>query len=235
MSTDIVLIEETRNLPAFSSSDSAYLVEHKEHLQAVLTKTHMWRTDVQKRQILNDVHFPTIHAKFHQAILEQKIQLDNSLYLAKDFELKKCEIEELELDIEELGDSRRDEIKRRKFDVELKFKQYELSQMKTAMNYRMAEIKGWQVIIEELQEILRDSGMSEEVIWSKNDGEFSAMFYTALNNAMALETTTDSAERGNITAALHFVVKQAKAAGQFDKLAAGCSESQAAVLKKYVV
>jgi hypothetical protein len=232
MGTEVVIFEEIRNLPAYRKEDVQFLVEHKQHLQDVLVKTHIWRTDVQKNQIINDVHFPTVHAKFHQAILEQKVQFENSLYLAKDFEEKKLEIEELELDTESLGDSRRDEIKKRKLNLSIKFKSFELQQMAVAMKYRMEEIKGWQEIIDKLLEILRKDNVPEDTIWNKNEGDFAAMFYYALNNGPALDTTTDSAERGNILAGLHFVITQAKAMGSFDGLVAKCNTAQLATLRK---
>jgi hypothetical protein len=66
--------------------DTQFLMDNSQHLGLVMEKTFMWRTNFQKRSIINDVNHPTNHSKFHQAILEQKVQFDQTLYLAKEFE-----------------------------------------------------------------------------------------------------------------------------------------------------
>lgn len=213
--TDI--IEAVKDLPILKKEDISFLVEKSEHLAAVLEKTHIWRTDVQKRSIINDIHFPTAHAKFHQAMLEQKVQFDQAMYLAKDFELKKLEVQELQCDLEDLGNTRRDEIKRKKLEIEIQFKTYELNQMQIAMQYRMSEVKGWQTIQEELLQALRASGASEDVIWSKNAGELKAMFFLSMNNLQALPSTTDSAERSNLISMAVFSYQNAKNANLLDE------------------
>jgi hypothetical protein len=233
MTQELVIFNHIETLPAFKPEDSKFLMEHKEHLHKVLQKTHIWRTDTQKNHIINDVHFPTVHAKFHQAILEQKVQFEQSLYLAKDFELKKIEIEEIRCDLEELkSETKRDLLKRNKLEIELKFKHFELQQMSTAMHYRMAEVRGWQRIIDDLYAELITSGVSEESIWDKNEGEFTSMFFVALNNAVSLHTVTDSGEKSNIIAALSFVITQAKRANLLGKLKSLCSKDHLDTLAK---
>lgn len=220
------IIEAVKSLPVLKEDDVKFLQENSKHLAQVLEKTQMWRTDTQKASIINDIHFPTNHAKFHQAMLEQKVQFDQAMYLAKDFELKKLEIEELECDLEELGDSKRDDIKRRKIQIELQFKQYELKNMQIAMHYRMDEVKGWQRIENELLKELRESGMDEESIWSKDQGEMKAMFLMSLSNLQALPHTTDSAERSNLISLAIFTFKNAKRAGLLEEFKKDCSPAQ---------
>ena len=225
------IIEAVKELPILKKEDVTFLQEKSKHLAAVLEKTHIWRTDVQKQSIINDYHFPTVHAKFHQAMLEQKVQFDQAMYLAKDFELKKLEIQELQCDLEDLGDSRRDEIKQKRLEIEIQFKTYELNQMQIAMHYRMSEVRGWQSIQEQLLEHMRAAGVSEEEIWSKNDGEVTSMFFMALNNLQQLPATTDSAERGNLISMAVFAYSAAKQAGLLDALREKCNPSQLASLQ----
>lgn len=225
------IVDTVKDLPVLKQEDVAFLQENSEHLTKIMHSTHMWRTDEQKKQIINDFHFPTIHAKFHQSMLEQKVQFDQTMYLAKDFEIKKLEIEELECDIEELGDSKRDDIKRRKYSIELQFKQYELKQLQIAMNYRMKEIRGWQSIQEDLLIKMRDQGLDEETIWSKDEGEFNSMFFHALNQLSSVGSTTDSAERGNLIAMATYVVQKAKESGKLTKLKTLCNDLQLQSLK----
>ena len=206
------VIEAVKNIPVLKKEDINFLQKNSKHLATVIEKTHIWRTDTQKLSIINDVQFPTTHAKLHQSMLEQKVQFDQAMYLAKDFELKKLEAEEKQIDLSELSDSPRDNIKKKKLEIELQFISYELKQMQIAMHYRMDEIKGWQKIQNDLLLELRESGMSEEEIWSKNSGELKFMFYYALNNLQSLPTTTDSAERSNLISIALFTYKNAKRA-----------------------
>lgn len=222
----VPIIKEMSNIQLMTEGDCAFLIDNKEHLTAIMQKTHMWRTNTQKLSILNDVHFPTLHSKFHQAILEQKVQLDQSFYLAKDFEEKRLEIEELELDADELGDSKRDDIKRRKITLQIQFKQYELNQMRTAMKYRMDEVKGWQSIIDEILTELREAGIDEKTIWNKDAGEVESMFFLTLNNLQGLNKTTDSAEASNLVALAQSAIQMAKQLGKLDEWKARCTPAQ---------
>jgi len=227
------IVQTVKDLPIMKEEDKKFLQEHADHLNKVMEKSYMWRTDMQKRHILNDFHFPTLHSKFHQAILEQKVQFDQSMYLVKEFELKKLEFETLEADLEDLQGktSKRDGIERRRLELELKFKQYELKQCQIAMKYRMEEVKGWQQIEEGLLSELRAAGLGEEEIWSKNDGELSAMFFHSLNNLSAINATTDSAERSNLLAAAAFAVSSVRQAGKLEAFTSKCNQLQENSLK----
>lgn len=225
------ILEAIKPMSVIKKEDQQFLVEHKEHFAQVFEKTHIWRTDTQKLSIVSDNYHPTLHSKFHQAILEQKVQLDQTFYLAKDFEMKKIEIEELMLDIEDLGDSARDDLKRRKFEIELQFKKYELDQMVIAMNYRMSEVKGWQKIQADLLIKMRESGMDEETIWSKDAGEIEAMFFGTLTRLQGLAKTTDGAEANNLIALAQFYVQRVQESGRLPELKKKCNKAQLDSLK----
>lgn len=218
------IVSNVRNLPVISEENGKFLAEHAGHLKQVMEKSYMWRTESQKRSIVCDLYHPTAHAKFHQAMLEQKVQFDQAMYLAKEYELKKIELEELELDLEEakLDCTARGPLKQRKLQIEIQFKQYELKQMHTAMHYRMEEVKGWQVIEEELLAEMREGGVSEEDIWNKSSGEIAATFFRSLSNLKGLKQSTDSAEVNNLLAVASHAVRQAKEAGKFEELKSKC-------------
>jgi hypothetical protein len=210
----------------FKEDDVKFLVEKSKHLGNVIQHTHMWRTDNQKLSIINDIHFPTLHSKYHQAMLEQKVQFDQTMYLAKDFELKKLEIEEIECELEELTDSKKDKVKAKKLQIEMQFKHYELKQMQVAMEYRMKEIKGWQNIQESLMMQMKEQGMEEDQIWNRQEGEMQSMFFTAMNNLQGLQNCTDSAERTNLISLASFVYKQAVQCGMLEKYKSQCTPAQ---------
>lgn len=211
------IVEAVRNLPIMKEEDTAFLMEHSEHLGMVMENTFMWRTDGQKRSIINDLQHPTIHSKFHQAILEQKVQFDQAMYLAKDFEVRKLELEEKQCDLEDLDKDdlehpeniKRNDIKRRKLALELNFMQYELKQMQISMKYRMAEVKGWQAIEEDLMGIMKEAGLSDEEIWHKDASEIEDLFFFTMNNLQGIAKTTDGGEYNNLVSLAAFAYKQA--------------------------
>lgn len=220
------ILDSVNSMEVISKEDSSFLQEHKEHLSKVLTSTHIWRTDAQKRSIISDGFCPTTHAKFHQALAEQKVQFDQSLYLAKEFELAKIRLKEKMLDLEELKDTPRDRLASERMQIEIQFMEYELQQMKTAMLYRMKEVKGWQVIEEELLKDMRDNGVSDEDIWSKDAGQEAAMFLQSLTNLQGIRSSTDGAERNNLIGLAFHAYKRVKESGRLDELKECCNQYQ---------
>jgi len=225
------ILDTIKPMSIIKKEDQNFLVSNKEHFAQVFEKVYIWRTDTQKRSIISDDYHPTAHSKFHQSMLEQKVQLEQSFYLAKDFEMKKLEIEKLMLDLEELGDTKRDDIKRRELEIEIQFKKYELDQMVIAMNYRMSEVKGWQKLQEELLTQMRESGMDEETIWNKDAGEVEAMFFASLTKLQGLAKTTDGAEAANLIAVSKFYVQRVAEAGLLPNLKKKCNPAQLDSLK----
>jgi hypothetical protein len=212
----------------FKPEDIHFLMEKKEHLGKVMLNVHQWRTDSQKESIICDQYCPTLHSKFHQAINEQRVQFDQALYLAKDIEMKKLDIEELEDEIETLKScsANKKKIQAKKKELELSFKHYELKQMVISLDYRMLEVKGWQKIEERLMIQMIAEGTEEETIWDKSKGEIEYSFFQFLTNLQGIRSTTDGAERNNLIALAMFGVKQAKDAGVFQDLLKRCNPAQ---------
>lgn len=220
------ILDRVKDTSVLTKEDSNFLVENSKDLNEVYNGVHIWRTDFEKRSILNDNAHPTNHSKFHQAIAEQKVQFEQSIYLAKDFEMKKIEIEELELDLEELGDSKRDALKRRKINLEIQFKEFELKAMKVQMKYRISEVKGWKVILDDLKKVLEEEKLSNEEIWDKDSKELEWQFYRSLTRLQGLKNCTDGGERINLIAFAKFCYEQAEKTGMLEKLIGGCNPEQ---------
>jgi hypothetical protein len=103
--------------------------------------------------------------------------------------------------------------------------------MQIAMNYRMDEVKGWQKIQEDLLSEMRNAGLEENEIWSKNAGEINALFFSSLNNLQHISATTDSAERSNLISLALFSYKTVKQAGLLEQMKAKCNSFQLASLQ----
>ena len=236
-------INPTTSLTAFEKQDLDFLKQNKESIAKVYKNTWMWRTDAQKRSIVSDFFYPTVHSKFHQAILEQKVQLDQALQLARDYENAKLDRELMILEIEELKEvidlknfsnfnKKKKEIELKKKEIALSFKDYDIANMKNTLTYRMKEVKGWQKIENELIEIMKTNGYSEEDIWNKEAGEIVTNFFTFLNMYLGVNQSTDSAEVNNLTSLAHHGIKEAIQSGMIQKLIPQCTEPQKQALKK---
>lgn len=216
--------------------DRNFLAKNKESIQKTLVKTHMWRTKWQHESILSDRFFPSIHAKFHQALLEQKVHFEESIRLAKEYSLKELEIEGFFLDLEDLVNDteineKRKWIKERKIQIEITDLNSQLMQMRIAMDYRMKEIKSWEEIKDKLFSILSERGFTEEQIYDKEFGEFENLFYLFINNLAGVANSTDGAEVNNILALAVWAINRAKQMEIYDTLVARCSAEQLKLIK----
>lgn len=231
------------SLTAFEKEDLNFLQENKETIAKVYKHTWMWRTDSQKRSIVSDFFYPTAHAKFHQAILEQKVQLDQALQLAKDYENAKLdremlvvEIEELEEQVNNLGKNtfghKKAVINLKKKEIALSFKDYELANLKNTMIYRMKEVKGWQTIENQLIEAMKSNGLTEEQIWNKEAGEVYTNFFSFINMYLGVAQSTDSAEVNNLTSLALHGIKEAVESGIIQNLIPICNKEQKDALIK---
>jgi hypothetical protein len=234
------MVECVRKVEIMKPEHSQFLVEHKKHLQTVMEKTFIWRTRQQKQGILSDQFFPTLHAKFHQSILEQKVQFEQAVHLSKDFEILKTEVEELNIDVEELQekidnlekcnpgsyDFRRTQVKLRRKIIELQHKSYAAAQMKIYMEYRMREVMDWQMLQEFLIEEMHKEGVTDEQIWDKEAGEIESQFFLFLGNIQGVYKSTDSAEVNNLVGLAKHGVEQAKAFGMYEALLKRCNPNQ---------
>lgn len=216
------IVESMKNTPIFREEDVAFLVNNQEHLGNVLERTQIWRTDLEKRSILNDTQKPTLHAKFHQAILEQKVQFEQTMYLARDYQMAVLDMEELECDLDELHSTealgklhaKRQNINIRKKETEIQFKKFELNQLRIQMKYRMDELMGWQKIEEELLELMHDQGYTDEEIWNKSAHDDESLFWFTINNLRNIDTTNNAGETSNLLALAGFTYKEAKSNGK---------------------
>jgi len=136
---------------------------------------------------------------------EQKVQFTESVRLAKeyamhllvkedntiDLESVKEEISEMLLkkspSNEELRKLRKKEIQKNRIEIALQEIEYQLTEMKIAMDYRMKEVKSWEKLKEILIERMKDLGLSEEQIYNKEFGELEGYFYLFINNLKGLE------------------------------------------------
>lgn len=231
------MVESVRNISIIKPNDLTFLKENQKHLSTVCEKTFIWRTRQQKLSILHDNYHPTLHGKFHQSILEQKVFFEQAVELAKQAEELKLKLEALLLDKEELelkleaGNSgslanRRLDIQLREKQLEIGAKGYQLQQCTVAMDYRMREIKDWKSLQDELIVGMKEQGYTDEMIWDKEAGEAEDHFFLFLGNFQAVHQSKDSGEIQNLTALARHGVDQAIGLGKFKEWLPRCNDRQ---------
>jgi len=239
-----------------SPEDNKFLADHSVSLQKTLVNTWIWRTQAQHESILSDQFHPTMHSKFHQAILEQKVQFTESVRLAKEYSILQLRKEEKMIELEELEERknnvlsiagkfsedskktearelRKAEIAINRVQIELQEIAYQLTEMKIAMDYRMKEVRSWEEIKEALLAKMQSLGLSEEQIYNKEFGELESYFYLFVNNLRGLEKSTDGGEVNNLIGLARWIWNKARVMGVLAQLLERCTAEQILLINKY--
>lgn len=227
-----------------TEEDSKFLSENVEHFKNIMERTYMWRTMGQKLSIISDQFHPTVHGKSHQAILEAKVQFNETFRLAVDAEKAKLDVEDIELDLEAIEedmksmeptsiDFKKADVERRRKEIVLKEKAINLNNYKTAAHYRMSELKQWKEIQDILYNRLKESGMSDEDIWNKEASELEDQFFQFINKLTGLSQSTNAGEVNNLVGLAKYAVEQAKQVGIFDMLLSKCNQQQISTMRKF--
>lgn len=237
---DIVSI--VKDTQIISTEDAKFLSENVENFKNIIEHTYMWRTKGQKLSIISNEFFPTIHSKFHQCILETKVQFNELFRLSVDAEKAKLKVEKISIDIEEIQNKltkELNEFKNKKLEIKLKEKELdlrqkaaELSNFQTAASYRMKELKQWKEIQDDLYNKMKQNNYTDEQIWNKEAEELEDQFYLFLNKLNGIEQSTNAAEVSNLTGLAKFAIEQAKQSGNFERLVNKCNQEQLETLEK---
>ena len=240
------LVAMTTKTNIMTTEDKKFFLDNTDRWQMVQQNCHTWRTKTEKRSILSEM--PTTHLQFHQAILENKVFVDETVRLAKDAEILKLDTEDLYVDIENLKDKisdleeerlshaedskeyknisyqiRKADIEIRKKTVEMQEKAYQIQQSAIAMKYRVDELKDWKAFEDEMIEKMKSEGLSEEDIWNKDSAQKEGYFYLFLTKFSAVQSSTDSGEVHNLTYLAKFAVSEAIKDKVFKQYAKRCN------------
>jgi len=232
-----------RETQLITEEDSKFLSDNAGNFTSIMDNSYMWRTKGQKLSIISNQFFPTNHSKFHQAILEAKVQFTELMRLAVDAEKAKLDIEDLELDIQEIEEImftmdnksiqwKKNDVELRRRQIDFRQKMIDLNHYKTAAKYRMKEVKQWKDIQDGLYDEMIKNKMSDEDIWNKESGELEDQFYMFLGKMNGIDQSTDAAEVANLTGLARFAVEQAIQMGVFQILVKKCNHNQLIALEK---
>lgn len=109
----------------------------------------VFRTETEARvSVLNEIHFPTPHAKYWQSVREQQVHFDQLVYLSFDYRRKKVELKKLEAKLTDEAD----ELERELISIDIEQTGYELMVCRKVAEERVREIKQWDTIKKELVE-----------------------------------------------------------------------------------
>lgn len=224
--------------------DKKFFIDNTERWSLVQQNCHIWRTNIEKKSILSEL--PTTHLRFHQAILENKVFVDETVRLAKEAEIQKLDAEELYVDIENLKREieeleenkdasnekaseyqiKKKSIELRKKTVELQEKAYQIQQSAVAMKYRVDELKDWKTFEDSMIQEMVTAGYSEEQIWDKNFGQLEGYFFHFLTKYQGVFGSKDGGEIHNLTYLARFSVEEAVKNGVFREYLGRCNQVQ---------
>ena len=109
----------------------------------------IFRTETEARvSVLNEIHFPTPHAKYWQSVREQQVHFNELVYLVFDYKRKGVELRKLE---RQLG-IEKDDLELELLTIDIEQKQYEIEMLDKVAQERMRELKQWDTIKKELLE-----------------------------------------------------------------------------------
>lgn len=246
------IVEIATGTDIMTSEDKKFFIKNTDRWQQVQQNCHIWRTSTEKESILFE--HPTVHSKFHQAILENKVFVDETVRLAKESEIQKLEAEELYVDMEKLKQEiiklesirmyensdddaeykiKKKNIKLRKKTIELQEKVYVIQQSSIAMKYRIAELKDWKAFEDELIQQMQTEGYSDEEIWDKNFGQTEGYFLLFLTKYQGVATgsISDGGEIHNMTYLANYAIQKAINEGKFESYLKRCNRIQLDSLK----
>lgn len=107
----------------------------------------VFRTETEARvSVLNQVHFPTPHAKYWQSVREQQVHFEQLVYLSFGYRRKKVELAKIERKLS----SEQDDLERELLEIDREQILYEMILASKVAQERIREVKQWHKIKGEL-------------------------------------------------------------------------------------
>jgi len=145
-------IDKIKEVNILNEDDFDTIQTLSNELQRVYQVKQIWRTETEMRySVLNDVKFPTIESKYFQCVREQDGFFSELIRMSCEYEIKQGELEIIEIDIIELGTTKRDQARKKIKNGERKLKQFELMNLRLMAHDRIREIKLWEKLKNELK------------------------------------------------------------------------------------
>lgn len=219
-------MKEWETIGLLDKEKSGKLAEITDELRHTLDTEVPFRTRTEAVcSVLDDVHFPTVPSKYHQAKREQKVMIEGLIqaaYMYKKLMLKKQKYENerdrLKHNIEKVYINDEFDLKEMKIELEeteleIKMLEYQIEMIRREANDRAREILMWSDIKKELENtdaFDKDNRDTDELI------ALTKRYCAEL--PMAIHNNTDTGSMANIMGQTVALLKECERRGILDRL-----------------
>jgi hypothetical protein len=176
-------------------------------------KSQVFRTRVEMEvSVLNEIKFPTPHAKYWQSVREQNVMLHELVMLSYDYRENAVKLKRYLRELE----AESDELKRELLEIKRDRVTFVMKNQEKVAKDRIRELKMWSEIKErEAMNLLPEETENIELT--------QLIWYTKrwMKQFLNMSPTATLGERNNLIGQLRSGVKRAKELGIWDKVSAG--------------
>jgi len=172
----------------------------------------IFRTETEARvSVLNEINFPTPHAKYWQCVREQQVHFEQLVYLSFDFRKSNVELKQLQVKIKEEADP----LKRELLQIEIDRKQYDIIICKKVAEERVREIKQWDKIKGEL---VSTGEVDTERVDAEGVGQLVSHTKRFVKRYLSMGNNVPPADRINLQGCAFTAVRRCKELGLWDEV-----------------
>ena len=205
----------------FNETQIATLNAARHNIETAFNKITFFRTPTLLRlSVLNDLEHPTLESKYFQLVNEMYVHSSELANLIFDIELKQIDIEELETRI-----IKREGFERRRDEIEIRRKRFELVQMQKTADARIKEIENQSAAMNEIKTELKKSGVDIEA-QTMNDHQLRSFAIAWTNDVCSINDSTDVASRKNIISRWITCMNVLKNAGELERFIQSLPDQQ---------
>ena len=205
----------------FDDTQIAKLTAARHNIETAFNKIVFFRTPTLLRlSVLNDVEHPTLESKYFQLVNEMYAHSSELANLIFDIELKQIDIEELENKIQ-----KKEGYDRRRAEIEIRRKRFELVQMQKTADARIKEIDNQSTAMNEIKDELLKIGVNIED-QTVNDHQLRTLAISWTNEVCNITDATDVSSRKNIISRWITCMNVLKSAGELEKFIKSISPAQ---------
>ena len=144
-------IDKINTSDVLSSTDSSFVFSISKEVQRLHETSQKWRSEfIIRNAVLSNSKCPLPSSKFEQASREYLMYFEQLLFHSFDYEKKLIESEKKQLDIDDLGNTKRDKLNKKLLNLEKLEIDWQLIQIKRDARERVRELRVWSKVIQEL-------------------------------------------------------------------------------------
>ena len=195
---EIIVYESIKTIKSsgvLDSKDSSIIEKNEKELEKAHSTNQHYRTETEMNASVL-AKFPSVEAKYWQCVREETMMLDNLTANSIDFMTKSGELELLQIELSDLGDSGIDKARKKIKEGEIQMKRLQILKVQQEAHYRAVEIKHWEKIKKRLSKnieskLMEDVELHQRESYKKKWEKEISLGHNAYNNKVNLEALND--------------------------------------------